>query len=33
MVNSIHPGLIQIDMGEETFVSRARNLGTDGSKR
>ena len=28
-VNSIHPGLIQTDMGEQTFVSRARNLGTN----
>ena len=28
-VNSIHPGLIQTDMGEQTFVSRARNLGSN----
>jgi NAD(P)-dependent dehydrogenase (short-subunit alcohol dehydrogenase family) len=28
-VNSIHPGLIQTDMGEQAFVSRARNLGTN----
>jgi 3(or 17)beta-hydroxysteroid dehydrogenase len=28
-VNSIHPGLIQTDMGEQTFLSRARNLGTN----
>src|SRR5207248_10150757 len=28
-VNSIHPGVIQTDMGEQTFVSRARNLGTN----
>jgi 3(or 17)beta-hydroxysteroid dehydrogenase len=28
-VNSIHPGLIQTDMGEQTFVARARNLGTN----
>jgi NAD(P)-dependent dehydrogenase (short-subunit alcohol dehydrogenase family) len=28
-VNSIHPGLIQTDMGEQTFVSRARNIGTN----
>src|SRR5262249_54896679 len=28
-VNSIHPGVIQSDMGEQTFVSRARNLGTN----
>ena len=29
LVNSIHPGLIQTDMGEQTFVSRARNLGSN----
>jgi NAD(P)-dependent dehydrogenase (short-subunit alcohol dehydrogenase family) len=28
-VNSIHPGLIETDMGQQTFVSRARNLGTN----
>jgi 3(or 17)beta-hydroxysteroid dehydrogenase len=28
-VNSIHPGLIQTDMGEQTFISRARNLATN----
>ena len=28
-VNSIHPGLIETDMGEQTFVSRARNIGTN----
>jgi NAD(P)-dependent dehydrogenase (short-subunit alcohol dehydrogenase family) len=28
-VNSIHPGIIQTDMGKQTFVSRARNLGTN----
>jgi NAD(P)-dependent dehydrogenase (short-subunit alcohol dehydrogenase family) len=28
-VNSIHPGLIQTDMGEQTFLSRARNIGTN----
>jgi 3(or 17)beta-hydroxysteroid dehydrogenase len=28
-VNSIHPGLIQTDMGEQTFLGRARNLGTN----
>jgi NAD(P)-dependent dehydrogenase (short-subunit alcohol dehydrogenase family) len=28
-VNSIHPGLIQTDMGEQTFISRARNLGSN----
>jgi 3(or 17)beta-hydroxysteroid dehydrogenase len=29
LVSSIHPGLIQTDMGEQTFVSRAHNLGTN----
>src|SRR3954470_23403476 len=28
-VNSIHPGVIQTDMGQQTFVSRARNTGTN----
>ena len=28
-VNSIHPGVIQTDMGEQTFVARAHNLGTN----
>ena len=28
-VNSIHPGLIETDMGAQTFVSRARNIGTN----
>ena len=28
-VNSIHPGVIQTDMGEQTFVTRAHNLGTN----
>ena len=28
-VNSIHPGVIQTDMGDQTFVTRARNLGTN----
>jgi NAD(P)-dependent dehydrogenase (short-subunit alcohol dehydrogenase family) len=28
-VNSIHPGVIQTDMGDQTFVSRARNLGSN----
>ena len=28
-VNSIHPGLIETDMGQGTFVARARNLGTN----
>ncbi len=28
-VNSIHPGVIQTDMGTQTFVSRARRSGTN----
>ena len=28
-VNSIHPGLIQTDMGDQTFVSRADQFGTN----
>ena len=28
-VNSIHPGVIQTDMGDQTFAARARNLGTN----
>jgi len=28
-VNSIHPGVIQTDMGEQTFVARARSPGTN----
>ena len=28
-VNSIHPGVIDTDMGRETFVSRARHAGTN----
>lgn len=28
-VNSIHPGVIETDMGEQTFVSRAAQLGTN----
>jgi NAD(P)-dependent dehydrogenase (short-subunit alcohol dehydrogenase family) len=28
-VNSIHPGVIQTDMGEQTFVSRAQRSGTN----
>ena len=28
-VNSIHPGVIQTDMGEQTFVARAHSLGTN----
>jgi 3(or 17)beta-hydroxysteroid dehydrogenase len=29
LVNSIHPGVIETDMREQTFVSRARNHGTN----
>lgn len=28
-VNSIHPGVIQTDMGEQTFTARARSLGSN----
>jgi 3(or 17)beta-hydroxysteroid dehydrogenase len=28
-VNSIHPGVIETDMGEQTFSTRARNLGSN----
>jgi NAD(P)-dependent dehydrogenase (short-subunit alcohol dehydrogenase family) len=28
-VNSIHPGVIQTDMGEQTFAARARHYGTN----
>src|SRR5579859_8245819 len=28
-VNSIHPGVIQTDMGEQTFVARARRTGSN----
>src|SRR6476620_7999759 len=28
-VNSIHPGVIQTDMGEQTFVARARRSGSN----
>src|SRR5579884_2937820 len=28
-VNSIHPGVIETDMGEQTFTARARNLGSN----
>ncbi|MGE0417774.1 MAG: SDR family oxidoreductase, partial [Acetobacteraceae bacterium] len=28
-VNSIHPGVIQTDMGEQTFVARAQRAGTN----
>jgi 3(or 17)beta-hydroxysteroid dehydrogenase len=30
-VNSIHPGVIQTDMGEQTFTARARNMGSNDS--
>jgi NAD(P)-dependent dehydrogenase (short-subunit alcohol dehydrogenase family) len=29
LVNSIYPGLIETDMGEQTFVCRAGNVGTN----
>jgi NAD(P)-dependent dehydrogenase (short-subunit alcohol dehydrogenase family) len=28
-VNSIHPGVIETDMGAQTFVSRAQRMGTN----
>jgi NAD(P)-dependent dehydrogenase (short-subunit alcohol dehydrogenase family) len=28
-VNSIHPGVIQTDMGEQTFTARARHVGSN----
>lgn len=28
-VNSIHPGVVETDMGEQTFSARARNLGSN----
>jgi NAD(P)-dependent dehydrogenase (short-subunit alcohol dehydrogenase family) len=28
-VNSMHPGAIDTDMGDQVLVSRARNLGTN----
>jgi 3(or 17)beta-hydroxysteroid dehydrogenase len=31
-VNSIHPGVIDTDMGQQTFVMRARALGTNDSE-
>jgi NAD(P)-dependent dehydrogenase (short-subunit alcohol dehydrogenase family) len=31
-VNSIHPGVIQTDMGEQTFSARARNMGSNDAK-
>ena len=32
-VNSIHPGIIQTDMGEQTFVARAQRSGTNDTAR
>jgi len=32
-VNSIHPGVIQTDMGEQTFVARAQRSGTNDTTR
>jgi len=32
-VNSIHPGLIQTDMGEKTFVMRAQQVGTNDTEQ
>ena len=32
-VNSIHPGLIETDMGQQTFVMRARQQGTNDTER
>ena len=32
-VNSVHPGVIQTDMGEQTFVSRAQQHGTNDIKK
>jgi 3(or 17)beta-hydroxysteroid dehydrogenase len=29
LVNSIHPGVIQTDMGEQTFAARARSHGSN----
>jgi 3(or 17)beta-hydroxysteroid dehydrogenase len=29
LVNSIHPCVIQTDMGAQTFIGRARNIGTN----
>src|SRR5262249_583123 len=31
-VNSIHPGLIETDMGQKTFVMRAAQVGTNDTK-
>jgi 3(or 17)beta-hydroxysteroid dehydrogenase len=32
-VNSIHPGLIETDMGQQTFVMRARQQGTNDTEK
>ena len=32
-VNSIHPGLIQTDMGQQTFVMRAQQVGTNDTEQ
>ncbi|MDI1284367.1 MAG: glucose 1-dehydrogenase [Reyranella sp.] len=32
-VNSIHPGLIETDMGQQTFVMRAKQVGTNDTER
>src|SRR5690348_18371222 len=32
-VNSIHPGLIETDMGEKTFVMRAQQIGTNDTEQ
>ena len=32
-VNSIHPGLIETDMGEKTFVMRAQQVGTNDTEQ
>ncbi len=32
-VNSIHPGLIETDMGQQTFVMRARQVGTNDTEQ
>ena len=32
-VNSIHPGVIETDMGQQTFAMRARQLGTNDTER
>jgi len=32
-VNSIHPGLIETDMGQQTFVMRAKQVGTNDTEK